>query len=113
NYNIFLINSPKMFLASRDTKETLKKEREFLGYEFSQSRNKSGIKILNNNLVKKYSNHVNNFFLNKKAHYSDSNSRTVLISEIILEDEKKNYVIYPRYKRPENKKGFYLKDIPC
>ncbi|CAJ0842966.1 13690_t:CDS:2 [Entrophospora sp. SA101] len=86
NYNIFLVNSPKMFLASKNTKETLKKEREFLGYEFSQSRNKSGIKILNNNLVKKYSNHVNNFFLNKKAHYSDSNSRTVLISANYIEN---------------------------
>src|SRR6185369_14363393 len=76
NYKVFLINSPKMFLASKDTKETLKKEREFLGYEFSQSRNKSGIEMLNDNLVKKYSNHINNFFLNKEVNYSDNSSRT-------------------------------------
>ncbi|CAI2192171.1 14138_t:CDS:2 [Funneliformis geosporum] len=115
NYQIFLINSPKMFLAAKDTKQTLKKEREFLGYEFSQSRNKSGIKISNNNnLVEKYSNQVRNFFLDKGEPYSDDNSRATLISEIILKDEKENYVIYPRYKKPDsNKKGFYLKDIPC
>src|SRR6185312_8804150 len=74
---------------------------------------KSGIKILNDNLVKKYSNHVKNFFLNKGMNYSDSNSRTTSINEIVLKDEKKNYVIYPRYKSPNNKRGFYLKDLPC
>ncbi|RHZ36790.1 HsdM family class I SAM-dependent methyltransferase [endosymbiont GvMRE of Glomus versiforme] len=112
NYKVFLINSPKMFLVSKNTKEVLSKEREFLGYEFSQSRNKSGIKILNDNLVKKYSNQVNEFFLNQEADYNDDNSRTTSISNVILKDEKKNLVIYPRYKKPEqDKKGFYLKDF--
>lgn len=31
NYKTFLINSPKMFLASKDTKETLKKRKRILG----------------------------------------------------------------------------------
>jgi len=113
NYQVFLINSPKMFLVASDSKKLLEKERNFLGYEFSQSRNKSGIKIINSNSLVKYSQHIKNLFLGKgKEDYKDENSRTSLISDIILRDEKGNYVIYPRYQKlPSIKKGFYLKEV--
>ncbi|WP_268926733.1 N-6 DNA methylase, partial [Mycoplasmopsis cynos] len=99
NYNLLIINSPKIIFESNE------KEKEFLGYEFSKNRNKLGISIKNNNLVKNYSPIVKEFINTNSITKLPKYAFITNISEILIKDKSQNNnLIYTRYKAP--KSGF-------
>jgi len=104
DYQCLLINSPKALAEYQ--KSEVEEERKFLGYEFSTSRNKSGTKILGDNLAKNYSPLIKKMFLddlrtdeirkNKETTAEEGEmklemtnySRVVILKDIILNDYK-------------------------
>src|SRR6185503_12312261 len=129
NYQLLLINSPKMFANSQKVK--INEERGFLGYKFSNARGKIGTKPLNNYLTINYSPLIKKIHLDslqeeefleknvqkslkiKKEISHDKHSRFVFLKDIVVNGGEKNrYCIYTRYKKPkESEKFFSLKDL--
>ncbi|UWV93543.1 hypothetical protein NW062_06505 [Mycoplasmopsis cynos] len=83
NYNLLIINSPKIIFESNE------KEKEFLGYEFSKNRNKLGVSIKNNNLVKNYSPIVKEFINTNSIAKLPKYAFITNISEILIKDKSK------------------------
>jgi type I restriction enzyme M protein len=98
NYKTLLINSPKMLF------ESSKKEKEFLGYEFSKNKYKLGINILNDDLAKNYSPLVKQFILgNNVLKNSDKYVKIKNIQDILLRDNSSDDVLI--YSRMNLHKG--------
>ncbi|VEU78141.1 N-6 DNA methylase [Mycoplasmopsis columbinasalis] len=94
NYELLIINSPKMLF------ESTTKEKQFLGYEFSSNRNKLGITILNNNLVKNYAPLVKKFILTGVVKDLPKYAFVTKLNQILVDDkDHKSQLIYTRYKQ--------------
>lgn len=97
NYETMVIFSPRMLF------NTVEEEKNFLGYTFSNSKFKKGIKILNNNLKINYSPVIKQFILGS-TNINIKNLQNIKIkkiNDIVIFDNKK-YEIYPLRNKIES-----------
>ena len=105
DYESLIIYSPKY---KNPTVSQLKdKEIKFLGYEFSDNRNKTGISILKDSILEKliiYNNHhLNNDKITIPSEY-DQYMKIVKIKDIIINKNSEYFGdIYPKFKKSKGK----------
>lgn len=105
NYNVMIMCSPKYL---QPTGEKLKsKEVEFLGYEFSSNRSKSGITINEKSTLKEIVKYMNMFIVNGNCIIDKKYNNNVFIKKLsdILLNRTEEYCgdIYPKYIKREGK----------
>lgn len=113
DYQVLVLNSPKML------KQSTKKEKEFLGYEFSKNRNKLGIQEINKNLKENYSSIIKNWILDRQIKNSSNNQLISIknIKDLIVNNNNQNFMIYPNKRARKNynwktleELGFYISE---
>jgi type I restriction enzyme M protein len=105
NYRTMIITSPKYLNPIGKIKH---QEVKFLGYEFSSNRNKSGISIKKDSVLRKIAPYVKDFILGKDVTIPVELKELVSIKNIqdIILNKKENYFgdIYPKYTPTKGKK---------
>lgn len=110
DYDIMIISSPKYI---NPTGEKLKKQEvDFLGYEFSSNRSKSGIEIKEKSLLKEVAKYMHAFISNKPYNIESGHRKYVRVKKLssILLNTTKEYCgdLYPKY---ETKEGVALSSL--
>lgn len=101
HYKVCLVGSPKYLTPTSSKMKS--KEVNFLGYEFSSNRSKSGINIHNTSLLKEIAPIMSNFIKNGNVQIDQKYSNNVYIKYLdeFLLNTKPNYVgdLYPKYEK--------------
>ncbi len=101
HYEVLLVGSPKYLTPTNSKMKS--KEVEFLGYEFSSNRSKSGITLIENALLKEIAPLMNQFILTGSCDIPSSCKDNVFIKYLdeFLLNVKDDYIgdIYPKYEK--------------
>ena len=101
HYEILLVGSPKYLTPTNSKMKS--KEVNFLGYEFSSNRSKSGITLIENALLKEIAPLMNQFILTGSCDIPSNCKDNVFIKYLdeFLLNVKNDYIgdIYPKYEK--------------
>ncbi len=101
HYEVLLVGSPKYLTPTNSKMKS--KEVNFLGYEFSSNRSKSGITLIENALLKEIAPLMNQFILTGSCDIPSNCKDNVFIKYLdeFLLNVKNDYIgdIYPKYEK--------------
>ena len=104
-YDTLIIYSPKY--KNPTISKLREQETKFLGYEFSENRNKTGINILKGSILEKLIDYNNNFLKNEKIiipQEYEQYMKIVKMKDIIINNNKDYFGdIYPKFKKYKGK----------